>query len=409
MSDHTLPPIDDESYESWMQSIMDHPILGHEYLCMQQAHQALPALNAGRIEDDERFGGVYQDIYGWSRCSSVTLGWLFRGKAARLQEADRALVNEFARHMSGRLESESRVWNASNPARLLQHAFKTTGDDILSRKRRVEAIPRYIMSRLLFEIDQTESEVDVSDQADDILQEFMARMFTDRKSKVIHFYPFLNEGNHYLANRDLAWNVGEEPQPPDNVLLGHVSEHVPTNCRFLEDDQGEMPGILHDRVKGDFSSGLKMLRKGTRHQDEFDKRALTIVVMNEDHLRRVDALFRAAMVNEPFSIHNRQDYYDPEVSKKRRNPDSSMDYLAIRYILMYWDERKGKTVPVEANIQLVADHANTKYSRCDARHTWYRFKQLCRSYFPFRYPRFVFGVDFRAGSSDYNKMLSDLV
>lgn len=396
--------IDDESFEQWMQSIHAHPVLSEEYVHMQRLHQLLQR-DGPSIPPEVRFGRLYQLIYRPSDYSASTLDRMFRRCSSRQKSEDRYLIDKYVGKKVERLKSESRIKYTFDPLKLVQVAFGPKGDDHLSRQRRLMALQQYITARILLDIDQSSSEIDVGDQFQDFLELLGERLFNRNSSDPLH-WAALVETTEKRTVHDAKYLVGSP------VVLTERSgfdwEVDDTYCRFVDGKDGEhLPVILDDRVKDDTSTALKVIRKGTRVGDEFDQLAFTLVVMSVKHLKMVEERFEAAVSAAPFSIRQREDLMKDE-GGKRLNPASSDKFLVIRYILDYQDPRSGRTVTVEVNLQLLRDYLNTLYSRTDLRHPQYRFKQLCMSYFPFRYPRYMFGIDWREGSRDYCEMLAAL-
>jgi|GEM_PF-3663409 len=396
--------IDDTSYETWMRSILAHPILGTEYSLMYEMFRRQPEY--AHVPDASRFGRMYQDIYRPSDNSSVSLEERFRQQAARLKEEDPNLVEIYAKPRKYKLKSESRAAMMCNPFKLLSTAFGSNGDDLLSRGRRVESLARFIISRrLLHQHENGESEAVVDDQCEEIFDLVIERLFHENASDPIQMYAMLDPNQRLLA-RKVQYEIGAKMNPV-RPPRGLKCRHYDSTCRYVIGDEGSLlPCIFDDDAKGDVSTVLKEIRKATLSEHEKDKRRFLVVVMNEDHMRQVRQRFEEIVCQHPFRIAEVENLYE-NLGEKRHNVASSRHFLAVRYILEF-SLPNGKVVPVEACFQLALDHANTQFSRTDARHELYRLKQLCKGYFPFRYPRFLFGVDFRLDSKEYARLVQAL-
>lgn len=397
--------IDDETYEEWMRSIHGHPVLSQEYLAMQQIHLLLQ--REGRsIPSEVRFGRLYQQIYRPSDYSASTIDRMFRRSSTRLKSEDRFLIEKYASGKVERLKSESGIRFTFDPLRLINVTFGVNGDDHLSRQRRVLSLQQYIMTRLLLDIDQTSSEIDVGEQFEELLATLSERLFNKNESSPLNWAARLQVNRNRMV-AEARYRVNGEMTVPQ-AEEGFEWRLDRTYCRFMDGEGGEaIPVILDDRVKDDMSTALKVVRKGTLVTEECDQLAFTLVVMVPEHLAILDKLFTEATSKPPFSIRERDDLFQKK-AVQRANPVSSDDFLVIRFVITYVNPRTNKTVSVEVNLQLLRDYLNGLYSETNVRHTQYRFRQLCLSYFRFRYPRFVFGVDFRDDSSDYKDMLADL-
>ncbi len=398
-------PIRDGDYEEWIASIDAHPILGPEHQRMREVYDRLCSGEHQSAPPDVRFGRLYQQVYEPSDYSVQVIDRYFRMAAARLKTFDKWVVGEHVPDdFLGKLDSESRVANTFSPIGLLESAFQQRGDDILSLRRRFEALPRYIISRLIFAVGEVESEVDVGEQAEDAFEQVIKSMFKANRSSRIFLRGWVDPANSMLC-RQLAFGMTDYPL--SSPRAGLEERTYETACRFLW-GRKPRPVIFADRVKDDFSTVLKIIRKGQALVKQIDKRGFTIIAMTREDLDSLDASFAATMARPPFVIRERVSNLDLARRVDETNPYSSDDFRAIRYVLDFTEPRRGEVVPVEANLQMGQHFMDTLFSRTGARHKSYRLMQLCDQYFPFRFPRFICGVDFREGSADRERLFAGL-
>lgn len=395
--------IQDGDFDEWIGSITANPVLGPEYAKMFEMQRRLERGDHASASPDVRYGRLYQEVYEPSDLSIRAVVRGLRMAAARLRTFDRLLLVEHApKEFMGRLTSESRVAHTFSPIDLINTAFHPRGTDRLSRRRQIEAIPRYLMSRMLFWVSEIESEIDVGEQAEAAFDTIIQRLFVQSESSRLFLRVWLDP-NDSLRCKKLTYGLDACPMPephPDWVEQTHEID-----CRFLFVDGRWIPVIFDDRVKDDFATITKVMRKGVPLVQQVDKRGLTIIALTAEDLATLEEAFRMAVSIAPFSIreppHGRPGVVDPT------NPYSSLDFKARRYELDFKLE-DSTTVPVEANLQLGQHYADTLFSRTQARHSVYRLNQLCDQYLPFRFPRFICGVDFREGSAHRKKMLHKL-
>lgn len=398
-------PIDDENYADWIASICAHPVLGLEYGRLLEMGSLLASDAHRNVPPAVRFGRFYQQVYEPSDQSAQVIDRSLRMAAARLKVHDRLLTTEhFPVEFVGKVSSESRVANTFSPTDLIDTALHARGEDPLSRRRQIEAIPRYIMARLMFAVSEVESEVDVGEQAEDAFDTIMHRLFAAGRSGNLFLRAWLDERRAYRCGRlTYALEACPLPEPEQPGYQQRTHEIV---CRFMYFEGSLYPVLFDDRVKDDFSTALKMMRKGVPLIRQIDKRGLTIIAMSAEDLIRLEQAFKVAVSVAPFSIRERP-HGQPGVVVDPSNPYSTLDFKARRYELDF-RLADGTVVPVEANLQQGEHFIDTLFSRTSARHSVYRLNQLCDQYFPLRFPRFVCGVDFRDGSADRQKLLDKL-
>lgn len=394
----------DGDFDEWIGSIRANPVLGPEYARMLEMNRRLERGDHGSVSPDVRFGRLYQEIYEPSDLSIRAVVSGLRMAAARLKTFDRLLLVEHVpKEFVGRLTSESRVAHTFSPIDLIDTAFHPRGTDRLSRRRQLEAFPRYLMSRMMFWVSEIESEVDVGEQAEEAFDTIIQRLFVQSESGRLFLRVWLDPKDNLRCKR-LTYALDAFPVPePHSVWVEQTHE---IDCRFLLVDEQWIPVIFDDRVKDDFATITKVMRKGVPLVQQVDKRGLTIIALTPEDLVTLEEAFQVAVSIAPFSIlefpHGR-----PETVVDPTNPYSSLDFKARRYELDF-RYSGGVTVPVEANLQLGQHYADTLFSHTPARHSVYRLNQLCDQYFPFRFPRFICGVDFREGSAHRQEMLNKL-
>ncbi len=394
----------DDSYEDWIKSINAHPVLGPEYQKMLLMHHLLEGSDHPSESPDVRFGRFYQSVYEPSDSSIRSVVRGLRMASARLKTFDRLLLVEHApKEFLGRLSSESRVAHTFSPVDLIDTAFSPRGADRLSARRQREALPRYIMSRMLFWISEVESEIDVGEQAEDAFDTIIQRLFAPGESSRLFLRVWLDP-NDDLRCKKLAYALDACPVPEHR--LDWVEQTHEIDCRFLLVNDRRIPVIFDDRVKDDFATTIKVMRKGVPLVQQVDKRGLTIIALTSEDLGILEESFQVAVNIAPFSVRE-PPHGRPESVVDPTNPYSCIDFKARRYELDF-KLPNGTRVPVEANLQLGQHYADTLFSHTAARHSVYRLNQLCDQYFPFRFPRFICGVDFRDGSANRKKMLNKL-
>jgi hypothetical protein len=400
-----MSEFDDTSHETWLASIAGHRVLSVEYESMRFMHSLLGSKAWSTKPPDVRFGLAYQQIYGASEYSAAVIDRQFRSSASRVRIQNAGLVAEFAGPFALRLKAESRVDHTCSGTSLLRIAFEKDGQDVIAYQRRVEAVPRYIMARLLTAVGHIESEVDVDQRHADVLEMLIKRLFVPGKSaKVDLLAQFDRERNHCLAA--VIVPVGERVDWP---RVGKV-RCFETACRYVNIAGQPVMAVLDDRVKDDFSTVLRVLRRGTpiEKYGHVDKCGLTLVVADREDLWRVDQVFSEAMRQPPFSVRQRSDnLVEQGRTVDADNPDTVTSFRAIRYALDFADPAfpGADPCPVEANLQLAAHYADAHYARTEANHHAYKLRQLARLYFRLRFPAFIFKIDFRAGSADYQRMM----
>ncbi len=399
-------PIDDGSYETWMQSIHSHPVLGREYLRAQQMHELI-VREGDKMLEDVRFGRFRRRIYEPSDLSVQQLDETFRDKAAYLRMREKLLLLEYAGPVFDRFEQESRIEWTSNPIRLIEAAFAANGSDRLSRQRRIRGLTNYMVTSMLLDMGPDVSSAKIDDGFVLMLDTFIGQFFHKNKSEDFNWAAALDPDQSLLA-QEVRYAVNE---PPDlsGVPSGLVIRSRTTTSRFVDARDGRLiPVILMTGLKDDFDMIVKVIRKGTRPEVEKDMRRFTLIIPRPEDFRQVESRFKSVVSKPPFSIRGDVENISGKSGSARTNSATSDHYRAVRYILDYADPKSGKTVPIEVNLQLLQDFANTIFSDTDVRHSWYRFTQLYPSYLPFVRPRFIFGVDFREGSVDHSKMLAAL-
>lgn len=380
--------IDDSLSDAWFASIKAHPTLGEEYRLMMALAEDLRATPLKKHGRRSRFGMAFQRVYGASEYAAEVIHRRFKQCAARIRTEDERVVKEFFYPYEGDLHSESRVRNTYDPESLLSYSNLGVADGLIDMQARSEAVARFITSRLLLHADLHESEVDVGEQEGMILEELLPRLFMKRRSIELLVDLSLDPRR--------AWRLSDWAID-GRRLSGTTRLQERFLCRALEINEVPHPVYIEDRVKSDFSSILKMLRKNQDMGKENDKRGVRMIAFSAEAFKHLVAALRSELSRGRFSIVEEVENITTAGKVDAKNPVSKEDFRVHRFVAQYTDPDNGR-YRVEVNAQFADDYLNDRWSLSPARHELYRFEQLQRYFCPFRYPRFIHGIDWSPGS-----------
>ncbi len=383
--------LNDQSEETWNETILTHPVLGPELINMQLLYSLIAKGKARSMDERLWFGELYQQVYGPSRYGSEMLHRRAKQEASRLKSAEAELVRYFVGSYETKLKGESRVSSMFNPIDLCKTALAMNGSDEISRRRRLEAKTRFIAARLLLHIDHVDSEIDIGRQAERLVSTLIDLLFVKDKSLDLLMLLVQDPQNAHRISQ-IHWNVDGRPLPHQAEGMIVKPDDIP--CRFMQRPDGtHTPIILDDRVKDDTSRMLKMIRKGQPLKDLQDKCGYTLVVLDDNDEGIVFSRLEKCCQQSPFKI------LEIKVGSLRdENPDSAKEYKTHRLIVQYNDQESGMEIVAEINVQRAKTFFDATYSRAPENHDYYRFRQLCGGYFLFRFPQFAYGIDWRDGS-----------
>ncbi|MBP9827606.1 hypothetical protein KBC55_00440 [Patescibacteria group bacterium] len=386
--------IDDSSSDAWFASIKEHPTLGREYRLMMQLLEVLLPTSSNKHGRRSRFGMAYQEVYGPSEYAAEVIHRRFKQCAARIRTEDERIVKEFFYPYEADLHAESRVRNTYDPESLLGYCNLGASDGLIDMQARVEAVARFITSRLLLYADLHESEVDVGEQEGVILAQLLPRLFVQECS----LETFLD----LSLDRRAKWRI-KDWSIDGRRLDGRIRLQERFLCRAFEIDGVNHPVYIEDRVKSDFSSILKMLRKNQDMGKENDKRGVRMIVFSQKAFNEFVKALRSELSRGRFQVIEESENISTAGKVDSNNPVSKEDFRVHRFVAEYADPGHSK-YRVEVNVQFVDDYLNDRWSLSPARHELYRFEQLQRYFCPFRYPRFIHGIDWTPGSQFDQRM-----
>lgn len=416
------PLFDDESYEAWEMSIRRHPILGDEFSKMEALGQRLEQHPITGARDPRNwYGRHYQTVFGPSRYSAEQVYRQFMISAARCRFEDVHLVKEFLQPIRRHLRGESRVMNTYDPIDLLNVWSVSAAADLISRQARVEALVRFVMARRLVHIDEIDSEIDVGGQESRIIRDLTERLFVEGESRDLLIRAILSRAKGYqiaswrfvtseadpYTPEETEVAVGMAAAPPGESPFIFKHERVPSRVAVI--NGSERRYLIDDRVKSDYSTGQKEIRKGRPMSEEIDKCGIHLVAYDEEALGELQAKIEKELQKPPFRIRRMIENLTRDEPLKVGNGSSNSEFKAIRYELEYDDSRAtGVMRPLELNLRRVVDFLNDAVSLSTGRHEVYRYRQLRLAYFPFRFPRFLHGIDWREGSDHDRRVLLHL-
>lgn len=412
---------DDSDFEAWQASIMTHPILGDEFTRMVALSAVLRRHPiAGSRDPRNWYGRHYQEVFGPSRYSAEQVHRSAKLAAARCRYEDQHLLNGFLSPLERNLRGESRVTNTYDPIELLGIWSSSVGSDPISRQARAEAMIRFIMARRLQHIDETESEIDVGEQEARVIRDLTGRMFVPGASENLLVRAILDRNNGYrIASWRMVKSEADPFTPEEELAAQALLVAVPDEQRFILRHElmpsrvmrfgdGERLIFVDDRVKSDFVSCLKEIRKGRPMSEEVDKRGVHLVAYDDDSLFALQEYVERELIRSPFGIHKRfENLTRDEPLKGNGHGSSSKEFKVIRYELKYDDrDASGLVLNVELNLRRAGDFLNDAVSLSPSRHEVYRYDQLRGGYFPFRFPGFLHGVDWSL-NSDHDRRIRD--
>lgn len=287
-----------------------------------------------------------------------------------------------------RLEHESRVWNTTNPRRLLQLANER-GDSPLDRQRRHEALRFFDESRALAHMEERHPIEAIQDKFEDFISSFTADLF-EPGSDLITVYTYHDRADLYRVKQ----HAFMRPLPRD--ACGDLLErgNPPITCRLFQHGGGHFFVALRDRVKEHFDTWLKM-QKQTREDrpnpheirdlcglrliapdiaiaEQLLARTRTII---EGSRRKRTAGKVVELVNnltEDVTAHNRH---------------SSRFFRAAR-LRIIWNG-----IAIEIQITTFQHYYSSILAVGRENHEMYRLLQCFDHYFPFLFPTAIYGID----------------
>jgi hypothetical protein len=374
-----------KKYDAWIRGMQKHPILGDEYRRMQQLYNVIAGA-VSSLPETQVFSESYQSVYGPSRYGWEVLFRRFGQLKAQLATEERAIGNSLLLPVQFRLQPNSQVAATTNPLALLRMAMAPFNSDVLVLRGQIEAVTQFILTRLMLAIDEAESEVDSGETMRYALNWMVEKFFVPDKSGTLYYAAVLNG-----LRRPAAIHTSLEGFP--NIDGSNVHYGAPP-VRYVLCDYLTLPVMLDDRIKTDFMSVLKMVRKGVWAREQYDKHGMTLTV---EHVEDADQLARGIL----WMLHTHScDVVEAVIDQvpgkpiDPNNPDTDPDFRARRLVFRLPPCKLG-VIMVEVNIQCLEEQLVATISHSKANHDLYTVHRYHATHFPWRFPQFVYGVDWR--------------
>lgn len=380
-------------YDQWRKAMEEHPILGNEYRNMRKMYVDFCANTVRAGKEAEWFSRTYQRVYGPSRYGLEVLFRRFGQLKTQLVMEEFALGATLLLPVWSKLEQNSEAKD-TDPVELLKLAFARHGHEGMQMRGEVEAITQYILVRLMLSVDETESEVDAGKTMGFALKWLLNAFFVPDVSDKLSCVAQLDEKRKPVS-------IQTSTQGDHRLLSGNYENVFP--CRLIRSCGRPLWTILNDRIKTDFMSVLKMIRKWRLMCEEYDKHGVTFIV---EHESDIDDLaeeilsglrLRGCEIVESVLDQSSGGVVDPN------NPDTDPDFRARRIVFRIPANGHGM-VTVELNIQSLSDKLIATISHSPANHDWYTIRRYRKTHFPWRYPQFVYGVDWSDDSPDWQRI-----
>lgn len=386
-----------DAYEAWISQMEAHPILGEEYRRMRRLHDlvsaSIPSFSEVRV-----FSESYQCVYGPSRYGWDVLFRRFGQLKAQLVTEECALGNSLLLPVQTRLKLNSHA-TMTNPLALLRMATAPFNGNALMLRGQIDAVTQFILTRLMLAVDETESEVDAGETMRYALSWIVEKLFVPGQSGTLYYAASLNE-----MRSPIVVNTSLEGFP---TLEGERVHYDAPPARYARCGNLCLPVVLDDRIKTDFMSVLKMVRKGVWAREQYDKHGVTLIAARAED---ADQLVRGILwmlyehgcevvefvIDQPCGAP-----VDPN------NPDSDSDFRARRLVFRLPACELG-VITVELNVQCLAEYLVATISHSNANHDLYTVLRYHATHFPWRYPQFVYGVDWKIDSEDWERIKASI-
>lgn len=378
------------THDEWRSFMEAHPILGDEYRNMRKMYDRLCEKTRTASQEKEWFSKEYQIVYGPSQYGHSVLFRRFGQLKAQLATEEQSMNDSLLLPVWTKLGPNSQVAGTTNPIRLLRFAFECDKKGIIGLRGQTEAVTQYILVRLMLSVDEVESEVDSGEDMELALELLLKTFFVPDASSTLFYAARLDKERKPVEIQTST----REPHTPEAGMHGG---DLP--CRFIQCNGGTQWVALDHRIKTDFMSVLKMVRKGKSTAEQYDRHGFTFVVEHErdadilgkeihDTLQSCGCLIIESALEQP----------EGGVIDKD-NPDTDPDFRARRLVFRIAGGTHG-AVTVELNVQSLADKLIATVSYSPANHDRYTVRRFRAMYFPWRYPWFVYGIDWSEKSRD---------
>lgn len=381
-------------YQAWIVQMEAHPILGAEYRRMRQLGDfvtaSIPSLLEARV-----FSEGYQRVYGPSRYGWEVLFRRFGQLKAQLATEERAIGSSLLLPVQSRLRPNSQVAATTNPLALLRMAMAPFNGDALVLRGKIEAMTQFILTRLMLAVDETESEVDSGETMRYALNWIAEKFFVSGQSGALYYAASLND-----MRRPIVIQTSLEQFP---TLDGERVHYGAPPARYVCCGHLTLPVVLDDRIKTDFMSVLKMVRKGVWAREQYDKHGMTLMVASAEDADQLARGILWMLHEHGCTVVEAVMDQTPGSPIDRGNPDSDSDFRARRLVFRLPVCEFGM-ITVEVNIQCLEEHLVATISHSKANHDLYTVLRYHATHFPWRFPGFVYGVNWGADSEDWERI-----
>ena len=382
------------AYGVWISQMEEHPILGEEYRRMKALH-ALVSASISSLSEVRVFSESYQRVYGPSRYGWEVLFRRFGQLKAQLATEERAIGNSLLLPVQSRLRPNSQVAATTNPLALLRMAMAPFNGDALVLRGQIEATTQFILTRLMLAVDETESEVDSGETMRYALNWLAEKFFVPGQSGALYYAAVLSE-----ARRPIVIQTSLEGFP---TLDGERVHYGAPPARRVRCGDLCLPVVLDDRIKTDFMSVLKMVRKGVWAREQYDKHGMTLTVARAEDADQLARVILSMLHEYGCDVVESVIDQAPGNPIDLGNPDSDPDFRARRLVFRLPACALG-VITVEVNIQCLEEHLVATVSHSKANHDLYTVLRYHATHFPWRFPQFVYGVDWGADSEDWGRI-----
>lgn len=383
-----------KSRKTWIKRMEKHPILGDEFRRMKKMYAELLARMPSAQQEKEWFSRTYQEVYKPSRYGTEVLFRRFGQLKARLATEERAVSDSLLLPVSRHLKLNSQVVATMNPVALLRLAFTEDGNGAISIQGQTDAVTQFILTRLMLSIDEAESEVDAGETMAFALEWLLDAFFVPEESTKVYCAAKLNSDRKPVKIRT---SLVEMP------ALRGATFRSELLCRYIHCGDCVLWVALDDRIKTDFMSVLKMVRKKKRIHEQYDKHGITFTV---ETAAQADVLAKEILAG----LYERgcdvvEELIEQPIGRvlDLKNPDSDPDFRARRFVFRV-PQPGSAPVTVELNIQCLEEHLIATISHSTANHDWYAIKRFRETHFPWRYPQFVYGVHWQKSSKQWKRI-----
>lgn len=383
-----------EAYGGWVSQMETHPILGEEYRRMQELHGFVMA-SISSLPEARMFSEAYQRVYGPSRYGWEVLFRRFGQLKAQLATEERAIGSSLLLPVQFRLQPNSQVAATTNPLALLRMAMAPFSADALVLRGQIEATAQFILTRLMLAVDETESEVDSGETMRYALNWIAEQFFVPGQSGTLYYAARLND-----MRRPTVIHTSLDKFP--SLDGDHIHYGAPP-VRYVRCGDLTIPAMLDDRIKTDFMSVLKMVRKGVWAREQYDKHGVTLTVAGAEEADQLARGIHRMLHERGCDVVEAVIDQAPGRAIDSGNPDSDPDFRARRLVFRLPACALG-VITVEVNIQCLEEHLVATISHSKANHDMYTVLRYHATHFPWRFPQFVYGVDWKADSDDWGRI-----